>query len=70
MKKRLADELSRSIPAGLGSTGHVHLSARQMRGMLQRGAQWAVVQGYGKDGVVEKGGEVGTLGMHQRLNAI
>ena len=47
VKKRLADELSRSIPAGVGSTGHIRLSSKQMIDMLRGGARWAVEQGYG-----------------------
>jgi tRNA-splicing ligase RtcB len=43
----LADALFASIPAGVGSTGHLHLDARQMDAMLAGGARWAVKQGYG-----------------------
>lgn len=46
---RLADELSVSIPAGMGSTGRIHLGQKQMNAMLQGGAQWAVSQGYGDE---------------------
>jgi tRNA-splicing ligase RtcB len=46
-KERLADILFRHIPAGLGSTGQIHLNDKQMEAMLQGGAQWAVSQGYG-----------------------
>lgn len=44
---RLADVLFTHIPAGLGSTGALHLSAHQMDAMLRGGARWAVEQGYG-----------------------
>ena len=43
----LADELYRRVPAGLGSTGRIHLGPREMDAMLKGGAQWAVEQGYG-----------------------
>ena len=43
----LADELYRRVPAGLGSTGRIHLAPRDMDAMLEGGAQWAVEQGYG-----------------------
>ena len=46
-KSRLADMLTRRIPAGLGSKGKLHLSGKEMDDMLQGGAQWAVEQGYG-----------------------
>ncbi|MCU7916866.1 MAG: RtcB family protein [Candidatus Thiodiazotropha sp. (ex Epidulcina cf. delphinae)] len=61
VKKRLADELSRSIPAGVGSTGRIHLSAKQMRDMLQRGARWAVEQGYGEEADLERTEEHGYM---------
>ena len=49
VQKALADVLFRRIPAGLGSTGHIHLSRREMDRMLVEGARWAVAQGYGED---------------------
>ena len=48
MKKRIADELSRKIPAGVGSTGKIHLGAAKMDEMLSGGAHWAVENGYGR----------------------
>jgi tRNA-splicing ligase RtcB (3'-phosphate/5'-hydroxy nucleic acid ligase) len=47
IKKRLADELSRSVPAGVGSVGRLHLDAAEMDVMLTGGARWAVERGYG-----------------------
>lgn len=47
LKKRLADELSRSVPAGVGSVGRLHLDAAEMDAMLTGGARWAVERGYG-----------------------
>ncbi len=49
VKKRLADQLCRDIPAGLGSTGQIHLNHQQMNAMLMRGARWAVEQGFGTE---------------------
>ena len=49
VKKRLADQLYRDIPAGLGSTGQIHLNHQQMNAMLMRGARWAVEQGFGTE---------------------
>jgi tRNA-splicing ligase RtcB len=46
-QETLAHELSRSIPAGLGSTGRIHLNPSGMNAMLKGGAQWAVEQGFG-----------------------
>jgi tRNA-splicing ligase RtcB (3'-phosphate/5'-hydroxy nucleic acid ligase) len=47
VKRQLADTLFARIPAGLGSTGALRLSAAQMDAMLASGARWAVKQGYG-----------------------
>lgn len=46
-QEALADILFHQIPAGLGSTGAIHLSNREMDAMLKGGARWAVNQGYG-----------------------
>ena len=48
LQTRLADALFRAIPAGLGSTGELRLSAAEMKAMLLGGAQWAVARGYGE----------------------
>jgi len=46
-KKELADQLFRTIPAGVGSTGRLSLNSKQMHSMLSGGARWAVESGYG-----------------------
>ena len=45
----LAEALFYRIPAGLGSTGHIHLTGEQMDAMLRGGARWAVDQGWGRE---------------------
>ena len=47
VKEQLADTLFRAIPAGVGSTGKLHLNPEEMEAMLTGGAQWAVEEGYG-----------------------
>ena len=47
LKKALASELSRRVPAGVGSVGRLRLDDREMDAMLVGGARWAVEQGYG-----------------------
>jgi tRNA-splicing ligase RtcB len=47
LKEALAEALFRSVPAGLGSRGKIHLDAAAMRAMLSGGARWAVERGYG-----------------------
>jgi tRNA-splicing ligase RtcB len=47
MKELLADALFHRIPAGVGSTGHVHLDRHETDAMLAGGAKWAVSKGFG-----------------------
>lgn len=47
VKERLAETLFQRIPAGVGSTGKVHLDGHEMDAMLAGGARWAVGKGYG-----------------------
>jgi len=47
VQPELAHELSRSTPAGVGSTGRIRLKDAEMDAMLKGGAQWAVAEGYG-----------------------
>src|SRR5512137_1130594 len=54
LKKDLADTLFFRIPAGVGSTGTIRLSAEQMDAMLRGGAQWAVERGWGTRADLER----------------
>jgi len=48
---RLADQLYRDIPAGVGShRSDLRLDDRQERRVLAQGARWAVAEGFGSDG--------------------
>ncbi|MCW5785348.1 MAG: RtcB family protein, partial [Nitrospirales bacterium] len=47
VKEKLADLLFAQVPAGVGSTGRLHLKPKEMDDMLTGGAQWAVHRGYG-----------------------
>jgi tRNA-splicing ligase RtcB len=60
-KTLLADELYRSVPAGVGSTGRIHLNQKEMNAMLRGGAQWAVERGYGRDQDLERIEEHGCM---------
>jgi tRNA-splicing ligase RtcB len=59
IKASLAESLDRAIPAGVGSTGKIHLKRDAMDAMLAGGAQWAVEQGFGRsedlDRIEERG---------------
>ena len=61
LKRVLADTLFERIPAGVGSTGALRLSADDMDAMLRGGASWAVAQGYGAPGDLERIEEHGTM---------
>ncbi|MGO8755853.1 MAG: RtcB family protein [Gallionellaceae bacterium] len=58
---RVADELFRTIPAGVGSTGQLRLSAAEMDAMLSGGARWAVQRGYGDAADLERVEEGGQM---------
>jgi tRNA-splicing ligase RtcB len=47
VKERLAETLYRTVPAGVGSRGKIHLGPHEMDEMLLGGAGWAVGRGYG-----------------------
>ena len=61
LKEALADELYRTVPAGVGSTGRIHLSHSEMNSMLKGGARWAVKQGYGLEQDLERIEEHGCM---------
>jgi len=54
VKHELADTLYAQIPAGVGSTGALRLSAEEMDAMLRGGARWAVERGYGRGEDLER----------------
>ena len=47
LQKELADVLYAKVPAGIGSTGRLHLNKQEMNAMLTDGARWAVDRDYG-----------------------
>jgi len=61
VQKALADLLYRRIPAGVGSTGTIHLDAAEMDAMLTGGARWAVGRGWGTDADLERIEEHGRM---------
>ncbi|HXH04779.1 MAG TPA: RtcB family protein [Candidatus Competibacteraceae bacterium] len=61
VKPRLADVLFARIPAGVGSTGALRLSAAEMDAMLEGGARWAVQHGYGSAADLERIEEHGCM---------
>lgn len=69
VKSRLADTLFARIPAGVGSTGMLRLSATQMHDMLTGGAVWAVEHGYGTAADLERIEEAGMM-RHAKPDAV
>jgi len=61
VRETLADALFARIPAGLGSTGGLRLSDRDMDRMLAGGAAWAVTEGYGEAGDIARCEEGGRM---------
>lgn len=57
----LAEALFRAVPAGVGSTGRLHLNPAEMDAMLIGGALWAVEQGYGTRQDLERTEEFGSM---------
>ncbi len=46
--KPLIDEVFRDVPCGTGGEGPIHLQTCELDGVLERGAQWVVDQGFGQ----------------------
>ena len=46
-KEALADALYQTVPAGLGSSGDIRLTMKEMDKLLVQGAEWVVRHGYG-----------------------
>ncbi|HTT13534.1 MAG TPA: RtcB family protein [Burkholderiaceae bacterium] len=65
----LAEALYRRVPAGLGSTGSIRLSAAEMDAMLVGGAKWAVERGWGLPNDLERIEERGQM-RHAKPGAV
>jgi len=60
-KTRLIDEIYRSVPAGLGSTGQIKFNEQSINKVLVRGAKFAVEKGYGTEDDLEYTEENGAV---------
>ena len=49
----LANALYQCIPCGVGSTGPVKLSKKEIKHVLEQGSAWAINRGYGQDADLE-----------------
>jgi tRNA-splicing ligase RtcB len=61
IKRELAHQLSRSVPAGVGSHGRIHLDDSELDAMLEGGARWAVERGYGTEADLDRVEEHGCM---------
>lgn len=61
LKERLAEVLFRTVRAGVGSRGRLHLDRQEMDAMLSGGARWAVERGYGTPEDLERIEEHGCM---------
>jgi tRNA-splicing ligase RtcB (3'-phosphate/5'-hydroxy nucleic acid ligase) len=61
LKSAFADALFHAIPAGMGRTGAIRLSAAEMDAMLRGGARWAVDRGWGRAEDLERIEERGCM---------
>ncbi len=59
--ERLVLALFRDIPAGVGSTGALHLSAKEEASVAAEGAPWAVKKGYGEKADLERTEDGGVM---------
>ena len=48
IERNIASAMFAAIPSGVGSEGQVHLSATEIKKVLQDGARWAVAKGFGE----------------------
>ena len=59
--KDLAVGLYHHVPSGVGSTGHVRLSGKDQKKVLEEGACWAVKAGFGSDQDLETTEDAGCM---------
>lgn len=60
-QEQLAGDLQRSIPAGMGRGGELELDAKEIDAMLLGGAEWAVLNGFGRIEDLERIEEQGKM---------
>ncbi len=60
-RRDLVDSLFNAIPTGVGAKSPVKVSAKELDGMMRKGAQWAVDAGYGMKNDTERCEERGWM---------
>ena len=61
IKTKLANNLYKKVPVGVGSTGQIKLDDYEMDAMLSEGAQWAIQYGFGEQEDLERIEEHGCM---------
>ena len=59
--EELVNALYRNIPSGVGSTGFVKLTDKEEKAVLVQGSRWAVKNGFGEDGDVDRTEDQGCM---------
>lgn len=59
--QQIVDGLYRAVPSGVGSSGSVKLSRQEEKRVLEKGARWAVENGYGYEQDLDKIEENGAM---------
>ncbi|MBI3017775.1 MAG: RtcB family protein [Deltaproteobacteria bacterium] len=59
--EKLAQEIYRQVPSGVGQGGRVKLNSKEMNKVLKEGVKWVIAQGYGKKEDPESIESLGTL---------
>ena len=59
--KDLVDGLYQGVPCGVGSTGSLKLSAKELKQVLTQGSRWTVQRGFGRDADIEHTEDSGCL---------
>ncbi|MEM4481578.1 MAG: RtcB family protein [Desulfurococcaceae archaeon] len=59
--KELVEVMFRNIPSGVGSTGQLRLSFRDLDDVLERGVKWAIEKGFGWERDAEHTEEQGSM---------
>lgn len=59
--KKLADEMEKKIPTGIGRKGELDLSGKELKKVMSNGAEWAAGRGYGELSDMERIEDGGVL---------
>jgi tRNA-splicing ligase RtcB len=59
--KEIVDQVFRDVPCGVGGKGHIEITVKELRHVLEEGAPWMVARGYGEPGDAQRCEEGGCL---------